>query len=120
MNCGVPLLLRRDDLFFPDVFAEYEQKIFCFEFIAHIEVFITAFHMEALHTGVEIDQACCNASDADDGQAGFFTFGADEPSFLGIGIEGVSKNIDAIEPDFLGFLDTIRGGFSSLGPSGVD
>lgn len=76
--------------------------------------------MEALHTWVEIDQARCNASYADDGKAGFFAFGADEPSFLGIGIEWVCKNIDAIKPDFLGFLYAIRGGFSSLGPSGVD
>ena len=117
MNCGVPLFLGRDDLFFPDVFSEDEQKVFGIEFVTHIEVFIAALHVEALHTWVKIDQTCSNASYADDGQAGFFAFGAYEPAFFGISIEWVCKNIDAIEPDFLGFLYAVRGGFSCLRPS---
>jgi hypothetical protein len=72
--------------------------------------------VEELHTLVEIDQARCNASYADDGKACFFAFGTNEFAFFGIGIEWVCKNIDAIEPDFLCFLYAVRGGFSCLRP----
>src|SRR5262245_11792227 len=76
--------------------------------------------MEALHAGIEVDQADRDTSDADDRQAGAVAFALDEPAFLGVDVERIGENVDAVEADFARHANAVSGSLAGLDPGGVD
>src|SRR5439155_21780818 len=76
-DAGLPLLGRRDHLALPDVLADHQQQVFRRELVAQVQVCPASLEVEALHAGVEVDEADGDAGDTDDGQPGPLALAAD-------------------------------------------
>ena len=116
-----PLLLRRDDLFLPNVFTDDEQVVFRTKRRTHVEVALAALDVEALNRRVEIHQANAYADHADDRQfefvAGLLDLG---DAVCGLRLHRVLENINTVEAQFLGFPEAIHKANAVLFPSRIN
>src|SRR5262245_56044275 len=91
---GLPLLLRRDDLPFPDIFAQHQQHVLGLVCVGQVEVSPAALQVKSLHGGVEIEQADGDAGNADDRQPGPVALALDEQPLLDVQVQRIGENVD--------------------------
>src|SRR5205814_90233 len=105
---------------FPDVLPQDQEDVAGLVLVRQVEVRPAALQVEALHAGIEVDEADGDAGDADDGKPRAVALALDEQSFLDVQVEGVGEDVDGIEADLLGLADAEGGVAAGLGPGAVD
>ena len=116
----LPLLGRRNYFLIPNIFPNTRSTIVSLVFVGQVEVRLHAFPVELANALVEIDQAEGDAGDRHDRQRQSVAFVLDQPPLAHIDFERVGENIDRIEADFLGLLQTEHDRPICLHPGRVD
>ena len=116
----MPLLGRRNDLLFPNVFAEHQKQILGFVFISQVQENSAAVEMEFLHARIEIDETDRHAGQADNRQAGLVALALDPSPLFDVDFQGIGEDIDGVETDLLGHANAVSGVAARLGPGGID
>src|SRR5215203_6418734 len=109
-----------EDLAIPEVLADHQQHILAVEVGALVNVGLGAVESEALHRGVEIDEAEADADAGADWQPDLFTGAFDQLTGGVVDIERILKNVVGIEPDLLGLADPLLNPDLGPGPRRAD
>jgi hypothetical protein len=96
-----------EDLAVPEVLADHQQHVPPVEIRALVDVGLGAVESEALHRGVEIDEAEADADAGANRQPDFLTGAFDQLACGVVDIERVLENVVGIESDLLGLADSL-------------
>ena len=115
-----PLILGRDHLLLPDVFAQHQQKVLGCELVDKIQMRLGTLQVELAHRPIEIRNAQRAAAHADDRQAHFAAGVLDEPPFFDVDLEGIGRDIDGVKTDLPGPANAFRRAHGGTQPGGID